>query len=114
MFANHGFWRDASYWRGHWGSTERRTSPPRGELGVNFIDTADYYGPYMNEELIAEALFPYPEGLVIATKGGWERPGPNQWTHSNSVLSSCSLQTGFLAAPSLMRHTTIVAIDPSL
>jgi aryl-alcohol dehydrogenase-like predicted oxidoreductase len=51
------------------------------ELGVNFIDTADSYGPYVNEELIAEALFPYTAGLVIATKGGWNRPGPNQWTH---------------------------------
>lgn len=52
------------------------------ELGVNFIDTADSYGPYVDEELIAEALFPYPSDLVIATKGGWERPGPNQWTHN--------------------------------
>jgi pyridoxine 4-dehydrogenase len=51
------------------------------ELGVNFIDTADSYGPYVSEELIAEALFPYPNDLVIATKGGWNRPGPNQWTH---------------------------------
>jgi pyridoxine 4-dehydrogenase len=51
------------------------------ELDVNFIDTADSYGPHVNEELIAEALFPYPSGLVIATKGGWNRPGPNQWTH---------------------------------
>ena len=51
------------------------------ELDVNFIDTADSYGPLVNEELIAEALFPYPPGLVIATKGGWNRPGPNQWTH---------------------------------
>ena len=51
------------------------------ELGVNFIDTADSYGPYVSEELIAEALHPYPAGLVIATKGGWNRPGPNQWTH---------------------------------
>lgn len=51
------------------------------ELDVNFIDTADSYGPYVSEELIAEALFPYPAGLVIATKGGWNRPGPNQWTH---------------------------------
>jgi pyridoxine 4-dehydrogenase len=51
------------------------------ELGVNFIDTADSYGPYVNEELIAEALAPYPRDLVIATKGGWNRPGPNQWTH---------------------------------
>src|SRR5579862_8921620 len=51
------------------------------ELGVNLIDTADSYGPYVSEELIAEALYPYPAGLVIATKGGWNRPGPNQWTH---------------------------------
>jgi pyridoxine 4-dehydrogenase len=51
------------------------------ELHVNFIDTADSYGPHVSEELIAEALFPYPAGLVIATKGGWNRPGPNQWTH---------------------------------
>ena len=51
------------------------------ELGVNFIDTADSYGPYVNEELIAEALSPYLAGLVVATKGGWNRPGPNQWTH---------------------------------
>lgn len=52
------------------------------ELGVNFIDTADSYGPYVSEELIAEALYPYPAGLVLATKGGWSRPGPNQWTHN--------------------------------
>jgi pyridoxine 4-dehydrogenase len=51
------------------------------ELGVNFIDTADSYGPNVSEELIAEALAPYPSDLVIATKGGWNRPGPNQWTH---------------------------------
>jgi pyridoxine 4-dehydrogenase len=51
------------------------------ELDVNFIDTADSYGPHVSEELIAEALFPYPPGLVMATKGGWNRPGPNQWTH---------------------------------
>lgn len=54
------------------------------ELGVNFIDTADSYGPYVSEELIAEALSPYPKDLVIATKGGWNRPGPNQWTHDAS------------------------------
>jgi pyridoxine 4-dehydrogenase len=51
------------------------------ELDINFIDTADSYGPHVSEELIAEALFPYPAGLIIATKGGWNRPGPNQWTH---------------------------------
>ncbi len=54
------------------------------ELGVNFIDTADSYGPNVSEELIAEALHPYPKGLVIATKGGWERVGPGQWTHNAS------------------------------
>jgi len=54
------------------------------ELGVNLIDTADSYGPAVSEELIAEALYPYPADLVIATKGGWERPGPNQWTHNAS------------------------------
>ena len=52
------------------------------ELGVNFIDTADSYGPFVNEDLIAEALWPYPEDLVIATKGGWERTGPGKWTHN--------------------------------
>jgi aryl-alcohol dehydrogenase-like predicted oxidoreductase len=56
------------------------------ELGVNFIDTADSYGPNVSEELIAEALAPYPKDLVIATKGGWNRPGPNQWTHDASPV----------------------------
>jgi pyridoxine 4-dehydrogenase len=49
------------------------------ELGVNLIDTADSYGPEVSENLIAEALHPYPEGLVIATKGGLRRTGPGQW-----------------------------------
>ena len=49
------------------------------ELGVNFIDTADAYGPEVSERLIAEALQPYPRGLVIATKGGLVRPGPSEW-----------------------------------
>src|ERR1700749_681807 len=49
------------------------------ELGVNFIDTADSYGPHISEELIAEALYPYAADLVIATKGGLERTGPDQW-----------------------------------
>ena len=56
------------------------------ELGVNLIDTADSYGPGISEELIAEALYPYPADLVIATKGGWERPGPNLWTHNASPM----------------------------
>src|SRR6201987_4438962 len=59
-------------------ATLRRTV----ELDVDLIDTADSYGPGTSEELIAEALYPYPAGFVIATKGGWERPGPGQWTHN--------------------------------
>lgn len=71
---------------GIWGPPKNRTEAiavlrRAVELDVNFIDTADSYGPNVNEELIAEALVPYPSGLVIATKGGWNRPGPNQWTH---------------------------------
>ena len=53
----------------------RRTA----DLNVNLIDTANSYGPHVSEQLIAEALYPYPEGLVIATKGGLERPGPDAW-----------------------------------
>jgi aryl-alcohol dehydrogenase-like predicted oxidoreductase len=75
--------------KGIWGPPEDKSSALATlrravELGVNLIDTADSYGPGTSEELIAEALYPYPEGLVIATKGGWERPGPGQWTHNAS------------------------------
>jgi len=62
------------------------------ELGVNFIDTADSYGPGVSEEIIAEALHPYPAGLVIATKGGFARPGPNQWVEdgrSEHLRAAC-------------------------
>jgi pyridoxine 4-dehydrogenase len=70
--------------QGIWGPPKDRAEAIRVlrravELGVNFIDTADSYGPYVSEELIAEALYPYPAGLVIATKGGFLRTGPNQW-----------------------------------
>jgi pyridoxine 4-dehydrogenase len=54
------------------------------ELGVNFIDTADSYGPHVSEELIAEALYPYSPALVIATKGGLTRSGPDQWEQDGS------------------------------
>jgi aryl-alcohol dehydrogenase-like predicted oxidoreductase len=54
------------------------------ELGVNFIDTADSYGPDVSEELIAEALYPYPAGLVITTKAGWVRYAPGVWQHNAS------------------------------
>ena len=62
------------------------------ELGVNFIDTADSYGPNVSEELIAEALHPYPDDLVIGTKGGLERPGPGQWpsnAHPDHLKEVC-------------------------
>jgi pyridoxine 4-dehydrogenase len=62
------------------------------ELGVNFIDTADSYGPEVSENLIAEALYPYPDDLVIATKGGLVRPGPNRWPpdgHPAHLRSAC-------------------------
>src|SRR5215472_16518805 len=52
------------------------------ELGINFIDTADSYGPEVSERLIAEALYPYPSDLVIATKAGFERPGPDRWVEN--------------------------------
>jgi aryl-alcohol dehydrogenase-like predicted oxidoreductase len=75
--------------KGVWGAPADKTAALATlrravELGVNLIDTADSYGPGTSEELIAEALYPYPAGLVIATKGGWERPGPGQWTHNAS------------------------------
>lgn len=62
------------------------------ELGVNFIDTADSYGPGISEEIIAEALFPYPPGLVIATKGGLTRSGPDRWerdAHPAHLRAAC-------------------------
>ncbi len=62
------------------------------ELGVNFIDTADSYGPNVSEELIAQALRPYPAGLVIATKGGLVRPGPDVWNrsgHPHHLRAAC-------------------------
>ena len=69
---------------GIWGWPEDRENALRVlrrvvELGINFIDTADAYGPEVNELQIAEALYPYPDGLVIATKGGNTRPGPGEW-----------------------------------
>jgi aryl-alcohol dehydrogenase-like predicted oxidoreductase len=72
---------------GVWGEPVNRAEAVRVlrravELGINFIDTADSYGPGVSEEIIAEALYPYPAGLVIATKGGFERRGPNQWVEN--------------------------------
>jgi pyridoxine 4-dehydrogenase len=72
---------------GVWGEPADRAEAIRvlrraAELGINFIDTADSYGPGVSEEIIAEALHPYPTGLVIATKGGFDRPGPGQWVEN--------------------------------
>ena len=83
--------------KGVWGSPADRTEAIRVlrravELGINFIDTADSYGPGVSEELIAEALHPYPPGLVIATKGGFDRPGPDRWVENGRpehLISAC-------------------------
>ena len=79
--------------RGIWGeppSRDRAIATLRRvvELGVNFIDTADSYGPEVSETLIAQALHPYPDDLVIATKGGQVRPGPNRWAPTGAP-STC-------------------------
>jgi pyridoxine 4-dehydrogenase len=73
--------------KGIWGEPADRTEAIRVlrravGLGINFIDTADSYGPGVSEEIIAEALDPYAANLVIATKGGYERPGPNRWVEN--------------------------------
>jgi aryl-alcohol dehydrogenase-like predicted oxidoreductase len=70
--------------KGVWGAPKDHAESVRVlkkavELGVDFIDTADSYGPYISEELIKEALHPYPKGLIIATKAGLTRTGPDQW-----------------------------------
>jgi pyridoxine 4-dehydrogenase len=75
------------------------------ELGVNFIDTADSYGPEVSEELIAEALHPYPQGLVIATKGGLTRPGPGRWERD------CSPQHLREACEGSLRRLRLERID---
>jgi len=83
--------------KGIWGEPADRREAIRvvrraAELGVNFIDTADSYGPYVSEGIIAEALYPYPEGVVVATKGGLERPGPDRWVENGKpehLKSAC-------------------------
>jgi len=75
--------------KGVWGPPADRTEAIKVlqravELGVNFIDTADSYGPHVSEEIIAEALHPYSAGLVIATKGGFDRSGPDRWTENGN------------------------------
>src|ERR1700732_1672901 len=82
---------------GIWGEPADRAEAVRVlrravELGINFIDTADSYGPGVSEEIIAEALYPYPTELVIATKGGFDRPGPDVWIENGKpqhLRSAC-------------------------
>jgi aryl-alcohol dehydrogenase-like predicted oxidoreductase len=81
------------------------------ELSVNFIDTADSYGPHVSEELISEALHPYPDDLVIATKGGLERTGPGQWPTNGRpehLIEACVAEANVLAkliaGPSFVPH----------
>jgi pyridoxine 4-dehydrogenase len=82
---------------GVWGEPANRAEAIRVlqravELGINFIDTADSYGPHISEEIIAQALHPYPANLVIATKAGFDRPGPNRWVENGKpehLRSAC-------------------------
>jgi aryl-alcohol dehydrogenase-like predicted oxidoreductase len=77
--------------RGIWGEPANRAEAI-SVLGINFIDTADSYGPHVAEELIAEALHPYPADLVIATKGGFDRSGPDRWVENGRpehLISAC-------------------------
>ncbi|HSY08777.1 MAG TPA: aldo/keto reductase [Steroidobacteraceae bacterium] len=104
---------------GVWGAPADRSAAVRVlrralELGVNFIDTADSYGPGVSEEIIAEALHPYPPGLVIATKGGLTRAGPGAWgrdAHPLHLRSACegSLRRLRLARIDLYQ---LHAVDP--
>lgn len=83
--------------KGIWGEPTDRAKCVRVlrkavDLGINFIDTADAYGPNVSEEIIAEALYPYPANLVIATKGGFERTGPDRWAENGQpehLRSAC-------------------------
>ena len=83
--------------KGIWGEPADRPEAIRVlrkaiELGINFIDTADSYGPNVSEQIIAEALHPYPPDSVIATKGGFERPGPDRWTENGRpehLIAAC-------------------------
>jgi pyridoxine 4-dehydrogenase len=86
------------------------------ELGVNLIDTAESYGPFVSEELIAEALFPYPAGLVIATKGGLDRPGPDRWDTNGRVERLTAALHGSLRRLKLERIDVyqLHRIDPAV
>jgi pyridoxine 4-dehydrogenase len=105
--------------RGVWGEPEDRLAAKSVlrravDLGVNLIDTADAYGPDVNEELIAEELHPYPDGLVIATKGGLTRPGPGEWQRDGRPETLRSSLEGSLRRLRLDRIDVyqLHAVDP--
>ncbi len=106
---------------GIWGSPADRSAAIRVlqravELGVQLIDTADAYGPDVSEELIAEALVPHPADLVIATKGGFTRPGPGRWTpdgrpmHLREACEASLRRLRLEAIPLYQLHT----VDPNV
>lgn len=86
------------------------------ELGINLIDTADSYGPEVAERLIAEALYPYPKGLVIATKAGFQRPGPDRWVEDGRPSHLREAVTGSLSRLRLERIDLLQLhrIDPKV
>jgi aryl-alcohol dehydrogenase-like predicted oxidoreductase len=107
--------------KGIWGEPSDRAESIRVlrravELGTNFIDTADSYGPNVSEEIIAEALYPYPAGLVIATKGGFIRPGPDQWVENGKPEHLKSVCEGSLRRLRLERIDLyqLHGIDPKV
>lgn len=107
--------------RGIWGEPADRNNALRVlrravELGINFIDTADSYGPGTSESLIAEALHPYPPGLVIATKGGLLRPGPDEWQRDarpQQLRQACEASLKRLRVDSIDLYQ-LHAIDPNV
>jgi pyridoxine 4-dehydrogenase len=86
------------------------------ELGINLIDTADFYGPEVSERLVAEALYPYPDDLLIATKAGFQRPGPSQWVEDGRPEHLRSAVEGSLRRLRLQRIDLLQLhrIDPKV
>ena len=107
--------------KGIWGQPADRAEAVRVlrravELGINFIDTADSYGPNVSEEIIAEALFPYGTGVVIATKAGLERPGPDNWVTNGKpehLKSACEGSLGRLRVDHIDLYQ-LHRIDPNV
>ncbi len=98
--------------KGVWGPPVNRQEAIRVlrravELIINFVDIADSYGPGVSEKLIAEALHPYPKDLVIATKGGFDRPGPDRWVENGRPEHLISAREGSLRRLRLEPHRSL-------